>query len=84
MNEKVKLSECSLGDVVRSVINNDAFADSTIINITPEFVTLFRPYVHTSDFTYTGGIIPYVGFEKWDAPLTMDVVMVYKCRTRFK
>lgn len=29
-------------------------------------VNLFRPYTHTADFSYTGGVICYVGTEHID------------------
>jgi len=28
-------------------------------------VTFFRPYTHTADFSYTGGVLCYVGIEEW-------------------
>jgi len=35
-------------------------------------VTLFRPYGHTADFSYTGGVICYIGVEEYQIPLTSD------------
>lgn len=62
--ERVKVSELSLGDVVR-VWNNDAYGDATVKQIKDEQVFFFRPYVQTADFSYTGGVICYVGFEEF-------------------
>jgi len=64
----IPASECRLGDLVRPVIldnPNDGYSDSTVINITDKGVTLFRPYVQTSDFICTDGLIPYIGMEKY-------------------
>jgi hypothetical protein len=43
-------------------------------------VTVFRPYVHTSDFSTTAGIIPYLGFEQFDLWRDSDktVTLLYR------
>lgn len=64
-NKKLLAKDLKLGDVVRLHDYNSAFSDCTVINIENGAITLFRPYVHLADFTYTGGVIPYVGFEKF-------------------
>jgi hypothetical protein len=61
MSAKVKASELALADVVK--VFDDAYGYATVTQVTEDEVTLFRPYVHTSDFSYTGGVIPYVGVE---------------------
>ena len=38
----------------------------TVINKTDENITVFHPYTSLADFTYTGGVIPYIGMEKFD------------------
>lgn len=76
--KRIKVSEMQLGDVVflprRDTDQATAYAHATVIKIDKaepnqmpyeRQVTLFRPYVHTSDFEYTGGIIPYTGFEQY-------------------
>jgi hypothetical protein len=35
-------------------------------------VTLFRPYGTTADFSYTGGVIPYVGIDEFKVSLNSD------------
>jgi hypothetical protein len=62
--------EAELGDVIEGACSG-AYSSSTIINIKVDdrygrIITLFRPYCHTSDYKYTGGVIPYIGFEKYD------------------
>lgn len=37
----------------------------TVKQLTDTDVTFFRPYTHTGDFSYTGGVICYVGIETW-------------------
>lgn len=39
-------------------------------------VRLVRPYMHTSDFIYTGGVIPYIGFEEYSVYPSADVIVV--------
>ena len=36
---------------------------ATVVQVTEEEVTVVRPYVHTSDFSYTGGLMSYLGQE---------------------
>lgn len=66
--EMIKARQMKLGDVVRT--GTDAFADAIVKKITDKHVTLFRPYGHASDFSYTGGVICYTGTEEWDIPLS--------------
>lgn len=37
---------------------------ATVTQIKDDHVHLLRPYVITSDFSYTGGVIPSFGFEQ--------------------
>lgn len=62
----LKANEMKIGDVVKLANVTSAYSHSTVIKIDKEnnLITLFRPYVHLADFTYTGGVIPYVGTEK--------------------
>jgi hypothetical protein len=64
--ETKKESELALGDVVRRIGYDKApWNTAVVVNVKGREVTMFRPYVVTSDFSYTGGIIPYIGTEKW-------------------
>jgi hypothetical protein len=61
----VKASELQLGDVVK--VFDSAFGSATVKQIADGKVHFFRPYVHTADFAYTGGVMCYVGIEEWYA-----------------
>jgi hypothetical protein len=71
----ITAKELQLADVVRVVYNDDpphAFSTATVKQIKGGTVTLFRPYVKTEDFSYTGGVICYTGIEEFDIPLSTD------------
>lgn len=52
-----------LGDIV-SLGWNDGYDNATVSKLNEDgTVNLFRPYTHTNDFSYTGGVICYVGVE---------------------
>ena len=40
----------------------------TVKQIHDGYITFFRPYTHTADFSHTGGVICYVGTEEWKEP----------------
>ena len=63
------VADLTLGDIVR-VFDGDGYSDATVIKLEPHAVTFFRPYVHTADFSCSGGpdgtaVIAYVGSETW-------------------
>lgn len=79
----IDAKDCRLGDIVRPVVldnPNEGYSDSTVIKITDQSVTLFRPYVHTSDFTYTDGVIPYVGMNQYTVLPTTKVTVLSESR----
>lgn len=70
----LKTTELQLGDVVRQLGHIDAFNTCVVVSISATIcpatgksgaVHLFRPYAITSDFSHTGGVIPYVGIETY-------------------
>lgn len=63
--------EMQLGDVIRN--GDSPFSDCTVKQIKDNMITLFRPYVHTSDFSYVGGIITYIGIEEYKISVDSDV-----------
>lgn len=71
----MKASDCRLGDVVRVI--EGPYCDSTVVDIIDR-VYLFRPYVHISDFEYTGGVIPYIGIENFDVSFDTAVTLVHR------
>ena len=84
--EKVKASDLGLGDVVR--FSKDGYGDATVIKIEEKdgdkWITVFRPYVHISDFSYTGGVIPYIGTERFSVYGTAEVELLKRCRTEIR
>ena len=63
--------DVKLGAVVSLTSWKEAYNHSTIKNVEDGYVHLFRPYVHTADFSYAGGIICYVGIEEYKVPITI-------------
>jgi hypothetical protein len=59
---KLKASELKLGDIVH--LFNGGYGTATVKQIKDGRVTLFRPYVSTGAFTYTGGVICLIGIEE--------------------
>ena len=78
MVKNVPIKDLKIGDVVKHSDYETSFDSMTVINKTDEIVKFFRPYVSLADFTYTGGVIPYIGIEQFEAPLngpsTYDVL----------
>lgn len=64
MTTTVKLSDLRIGDIVR-LSDNNPFSDAIVKNVEGNLITLFRPYGANADFTYTGGVICYVGIEQF-------------------
>lgn len=65
-----------LGDTIR--VDLEAYADAVVkqINVEKRLVELFRPYMHTSDFIYSGGVIPYIGTENYSINFGTTVTIV--------
>jgi len=59
----VKYSELQLADVV--VLSEIVYGTATVKQIKDGTITFFRPYVHTEDFSYTGGVLCFVGIEEF-------------------
>jgi len=52
-----------LGDIV-SMSGGCDYNTGTVCKVNDDgTVDVFRPYTHTADFSYTGGVICYVGIE---------------------
>lgn len=61
MTEQVKPCEMKLADVVQ--LFDAPFGHGIVHQIKDNIVYVFRPYAVTADFSYTGGVIPYIGME---------------------
>ena len=60
---KSKVRDLNLGDIVR-VSSGMEYSSATVYRkLDDGSACVWRPYVHTGDFTYTGGVIPYIGLE---------------------
>lgn len=53
----------------RVFLGSGPYSTATVESVGPKAVTLVRPYIHTSDFTVSGGFIAYMGLEKVTIPL---------------
>jgi hypothetical protein len=63
----IPANELKLADTV--ILDGLAPWRSAIVKkITESEVHLFRPYGTTADFSYTGGVICYVGIEEFSIP----------------
>ncbi len=67
---KIETSELQLGDTVCSHGVADSmpsrpWSTAIVVQIKDGLVHLWRPYGTMADFSYTGGVIPYVGIETY-------------------
>ena len=58
-NKELKLAD----QIVRA--NGSVPHVVTVKQIKDNEITFFRPYTQTGDFSYTGGVICYIGVEEW-------------------
>lgn len=80
------LSPAQVGDTIRRIEDGIAvFNTATIENITVEHgeqvAHVVRPYIHTADFTYTGGVLTYIGLERYSIPVA-DIERWYEVLQR--
>lgn len=59
----VKARDLQLGDVVKKKGTSHSYDYSTVKQIDGDRVVLFRPFVVTEDFSYTGGVPCYIGIS---------------------
>jgi hypothetical protein len=69
-----------LGDTVRTGHETDGFAVAAVVQVTTEEVGFFCSYVTTGDFSYAGGVIPYIGVQQWKAYRSTSASMFVYCR----
>jgi len=82
----IKPAEMQLGDRVRMTWDNitPPFMDSVVKQIKDRNVTLFRPYVTTADFSYTGGVICYIGIDQWNIAIDSSTEFILLERVELK
>lgn len=59
---RVTAEHLQLADVLK--LGDYPFSYAVVKRITEDEVICFRPYATTADFSYTGGVIPYIGIEE--------------------
>jgi hypothetical protein len=62
----IKAKDLQLADIIRPKDLNYKFMDCTVKQIKEDIITLFRPYVATADFSYTGGVLCYIGIDEYN------------------
>ena len=60
---KISAERLQLNDRIRLSFMHSPFNVAVVKNVTEDYVHLFRPYIHTSDFSSTAGVICYHGHE---------------------
>lgn len=68
---KLRPRDMHLADTVQ--LFNGAFGYGVVNQIKDGLVYVFRPFAATADFSYTGGVIPYVGIETVTYPIDSSV-----------
>jgi len=62
MATRVPVSSLGLGDVIQ--LDGETYTFATVKRINPDSsVQVVRPYIQPADFSYTGGVITYIGQE---------------------
>lgn len=61
---QVKAKDLKLADTV-TVSSFGEWTKAIVKQVTADEVTLFRPYGTTADFSYTGGVICFIGIEEY-------------------
>ncbi len=70
----VKTSELRIADVVAQRLNGgNPWSTCIVTQIKDGEVHLFRPYGHTADFSYTGGVISYTGIETYKVEVDRSI-----------
>lgn len=79
MSQTVRYADLEIGDIIR-LAGIEGYHDCTVYNVENGNVHLVRPYVHTADFLHTGGVITYLGEEKFSVPANGDAVELLASR----
>lgn len=84
-NVKMKARDLQLGDVIDiGSMGSAGWTTAIVKQIEGGNVHLFRPYGTTADFSYTGGVICYVGMEQYTVPLSSDMEFYVHIRQELK
>lgn len=78
--QDLPISQLQLGDTVE--VFEGCFGTAVVNQIANGSVHFFRPYAMTEDFSYTGGVIPFIGIETFTRPITDNsTVKVWRRKT---
>ena len=55
------IAELRLGDEVD--LGLESYGTATVVKIKDGVVELIRPFIHIGEFSYTGGVLNYIGTE---------------------
>ena len=72
--QKVTGRELRLRDRVRT--HTGPYSTATVVKIEDSMVHMVRPYIHTSDFETTAGVIPYIGWENYVIWMDSEVTLL--------
>ena len=61
---KMAIKDLQLGDTIR-ISPFGTWNTAIVKQVTEKEVTIFRPYGTTASFSYTGGVICYLGIEEY-------------------
>lgn len=70
-------AELQIGDVVRLQGMDCGYGDCTVVQIEEGWATLKRLYIHLGEFTYTGGVLNFIGTETIKVPVNQHIEYVY-------
>ena len=75
----IKTCELQIGDTVCAELNDDPmpsrpWSTTFVVQIKDGQVHLWRPYGHTADFSYTGGVVPYIGVEQYQVAFNSETM----------
>lgn len=78
MATTVRALDLEIGDIVQ--MGDGPYMCCTVCNVDEKNVHLVRPYIQTADFTCTGGVITYIGQERYSICRNADAVMLLESR----
>lgn len=64
---KIKAKDLKLADTI-IIGTGITWSNAIVKQVTDKDIVLFRPYGTTVDFSYTGGVICYIGVEEYTIP----------------
>lgn len=79
----IKASQLQIGDTIQ--LDLPEWNSAIVKNIDADGrIQLFRPYGTTADFTYTGGVICYIGIEEYYRAPDANVMFTLLSRRKLR